>query len=143
MVGSGIVGVEEETVGKGERSGPSAWRDPVGLALVEDPLAYAWGWKVKVVAVLGGEAVEVRVNIALSGVPGEVMKGVGVNKRVGVVGVIGKNASVYDSRGGGQETRKVRGNGGVVGGEKMVFTDEDETNSLSVLWDVVFSSLFV
>ena len=43
MVGSGIVGVEEEAVGKGERSGPSAWRDPMGLVLVEDPLADPWG----------------------------------------------------------------------------------------------------
>ena len=97
----------------------------------------------KVVAVLSGETVEVSVNVALGGIPGEIMKRVGIDKRVCVVGVVGEDASVHDGGGGGQETGKIRGNGGVVGGEKMVFADEDETNSLSVLWDVVFSSLFV
>ena len=117
MVGSGIIGVEEEAIGKGEGSGPSARRDPVGLAVVEDPLADAWGWKVKVVAVLGGEAVEMCVDVALGGVPGEVMKGVDVDKCVGVVGVIGEDAPVYDSSRGGQEPGEVGRNGRVVRGE--------------------------
>lgn len=57
--------------------------------------------------------------------------------------MIGEDAPVYDGRRGGQETGEIGGNGGIVCGEQMIFADEDEANPLSVLWDVVFSSLLV
>lgn len=41
----------------------------MGLAVVEDPLSDTWRWKVKVVAVFGGEAVELCVDVALGGIP--------------------------------------------------------------------------
>ena len=140
-----VVLVEDEVIGESQGSSKGAWGNPMGDSIAVEPLSKAWWLIVKVVAILGAQALKLVAYVPVCAITHEGVVVVLIDESVSVDWVLEEYSTLLNCG----RTREGKCECGVAkwsGGRRCdadVGAHEDEANALPCLGEVDSSVLLV